>query len=71
MKILLSLAALLVMFGCAAEDAEEARDTVGHQIAADYNAAMDKARNVEDELLQQKKKMDAALAEAEDALKDP
>ena len=71
MKILLSLAALLLMFACTAEDAEEARDTVGQQIADDYNAAMDKARNVEDEVLQQKQKMDDALAEAEDALKDP
>ncbi len=71
MKILLSLAALLVMLGCTSEDAEEGRDTVGKQIADDYNAAMDKASNVEDELLEQKKKMDDALAEAEDALKDP
>jgi len=71
MKILLSLATLLVMLGCTSEDAEESRDTVGKQIADDYNAAMDKASNVEDELLEQKKKMDDALAEAEDALKDP
>ncbi len=71
MKILLSLAALLVMFGCTSEDTEEARETVGKQIADDYNAAMDKARNVEDELLEQKKKMDDALREAEDAPQDP
>jgi len=71
MKILLSLVAFLVLSGCTSEDTEEARDTVGKQIADDYNASMDKARNVEDELLQQKQKMDDALQEAENALNDP
>lgn len=71
MKILLSLVALLVLSGCTSEDTEEARETVGKEIADDYNAAMDKARNVEDELLEQKKKMDDALQEAESARKDP
>ena len=71
MKILLSLLGLLALSGCTSEETEEVRDTVGKQVADDYNAAMDKARNVEDELLEQKKKMDDALQEAENVLKDP
>jgi len=71
MKILLLLLGLLALSACTSEETEEVRDTVGKQVADDYNAAMDKARNVENELLEQKKKMDDALQEAENALQDP
>ena len=71
MKILLSLMALLALFGCTADDSEEVSETVGKQIADDYNAAMDKARNVENKLLEQKKNIDDALQEAENALETP
>ena len=48
----------LLAYGCGAEDAE---DTVGQQIADDYNAAMDKARAVEDQLQEAQKEIEAAL----------
>lgn len=71
MKTLLSLIALLALFGCTSDDPEEVSDTVGKQIADDYNAAMDKARNVENELLEQKRNIDDALQDAENALETP
>lgn len=71
MKILFPLLALLALLGCTSEDSEAVDDTVGKQIADDYNAAMDKARNVENELLEQKKNIDDALQEAENAREMP
>lgn len=71
MKTLFPLLALLALLGCTSEDSEAVNDTVGKQIADDYNAAMDKARNVENELLEQKKNIDDALQEAENAREMP
>jgi len=71
MKTLLSLIALLALLGCTSDEKEEVSSTVGKQIADDYNASMDKARNVENELLEQKRNIDDALQEAENALQTP
>ncbi|MGI9205979.1 MAG: hypothetical protein ACR2Q3_18325 [Woeseiaceae bacterium] len=71
MKILLTFLAILALFGCTSENTEEVSETVGKQIADDYNAAMDKARNVENELLEQKRNIDDALQDAENASPNP
>jgi hypothetical protein len=44
----------------------EAEPTAGKEIADDYNRAMEKARAVEDQAMQQKQKIDEALKAAED-----
>jgi hypothetical protein len=49
------------------DDAREREETVGTEIARDYNKAMDKARNVETLSFEQKERTDAALDEAEAA----
>ena len=69
--IVLALALALVACGSdeSADDAtevvEERAPTVGKVIADDYNRAMDRARAVEDKVMEQKRKIDAALNEAE------
>ncbi len=46
-------------------------ETIGKEIADDYNAAMDKARDVENQVMEQKQKIDEALREAEKTTQDP
>lgn len=68
MRILLLsvLAMLLVACGVGGdENAKEQEDTVGAEIANDYNKALDKARNVENLSFEAKDRMDAALEQAE------
>jgi hypothetical protein len=43
----------------------ERDETVGAEIARDYNNAMEKARNVEDLSFENKDRLDAALEDAE------
>ena len=66
MKILTMLAITLTLVACGSDEAKEAEPTVGKEIADDYNRAMDQARAVEDQVMQQKQKIDEALKEAED-----
>ncbi len=69
MKILTMLAIALTLVACGsdeAKEAEEAEPTVGKEIADDYNRAMDQARAVEDQAMEQKRKIDEALKAAED-----
>jgi hypothetical protein len=74
MKILTVLAFALTLVACGSDDApdiqsevvEERAPTVGKEIADDFNSSMDRARQVEDQVMEQKRKIDAALAEAED-----
>lgn len=66
MKILLVLAMSLLAYGCSSDDSDTREETIGKEIADDYNAAMDKAQNVEDLMQEQKDKMDEALKEAQD-----
>jgi len=66
MKILLVLAMSLLAYGCSSDDSDTREETIGKEIADEYNAAMDKAQNVEDLMQEQKDKMDEALKEAQD-----
>ena len=63
MRILINLAIGLVIVGCGSSSDEE---TVGKEIADDYNEAMDKARQVEDELQEHVDEIDKAVEEAMD-----
>jgi len=72
MKILAVLAFALTLLACGvdepapAEPLPEATPTVGKVIADDYQHAMEKAREVENQVMEQKQKIDAALKAAED-----
>ena len=63
MRTLIILAVGLVIAGCGSSSDEE---TVGKEIAGDYNEAMDKARQVEDDLQEHKDEIDKAVEEAMD-----
>lgn len=73
MKILIMIVLALTLVACgsdeSADDAtevvEERAPTVGKVIADDYNRAMDRAREVEEKAMEQKRKIDAALKDAE------
>ncbi len=67
MKTLVILAIGLVFAGCGGSSDE---DTVGKEIADDYNEAMDKAREVEDKLQKNKEEIDKAVEEAMDEVED-
>ena len=69
MRILLLLALSLAFVGCSSGESDEPEETVGAEIAAGYNAQMDKARQVEDLSFEHKDRMDAALDEAEGSAK--
>jgi hypothetical protein len=65
MKSLLLLVLSLAFVGCSSGESDEREETVGAEIAAGYNAQMDKARQVEDLGFEHKDRMDAALDEAD------
>ncbi len=68
MKILTMFAIALTLLACGSDKAtetEEREPTVGKEIADDYSRQMDKARAVEDQVMQQKRQIDEALKEAE------
>jgi hypothetical protein len=73
MKILTMLAFALTLVACGSDDAadlqsevvEERAPTVGKEIADEFNSSMDRARQVEEQAMEQKRKIDAALAAAE------
>ena len=65
MKILLVLTMSLLMFACSSGDPEPREETIGKEIADGFNESMDKARAVEDQMMEQKEKMDEALRQAE------
>ncbi len=68
MKFMTMLAIALMLVACGSDksdEAVEAEPTVGKVIADDYNRAMDKARAVEEQAMQQKQKIDEALEQAE------
>ena len=67
MRILVILAFGLLAAGCGGSSDEE---TVGKEIADDYNEAMDKAREVEDKMQEHKEEIDKALEEAEEAIQE-
>ncbi len=68
MKFITTLAIALMLVACGSDisdQAVEAEPTVGKEIADDYNRAMDKARAVEEQAMEQKRKIDEALNQAE------
>lgn len=66
MKIMLLITASLILWGCGTDSEDEARPaTVGQEIADDYNSAIDKAQNVENQVMDQKRKLDEALDDIE------
>lgn len=71
MKTSMLLGLVLALAACdpgtatPADDREQHEETVGTEVARDYNNAMDKARNVEALNFENKDRMDAALEEAE------
>ncbi len=67
MKTLVILAIGLVFAGCGGSSDE---DTVGKEIADDYNEAMDKAREVEGKLQENKEEIDKAIEEAMDEVEE-
>lgn len=71
MKTWFVLLVSVLLFACSQSDSGESDETIGKEIADDYNAAMDKAANVEAQLKEQQEKMDEALREAEKATQDP
>ncbi len=75
MKTLLVLAISLFVVACSSDERDTAvvrdnsavrEETIGTEIATSLNRPMDKARNVENQVMDQKAKLDAALLEAED-----
>lgn len=72
MKNMIMCVLLPMLFACSADDSEERRDdTVGKEIADDYNQQMDKARDVENQLMEQKRQIDEAIDESEQGNKEP
>lgn len=70
-SLLLAVASLLVACGAGRnENAKEPEETIGAEIANDYNKAMDKARDIENLSLEAKDRMDAAVEEAQGTRKD-
>ncbi len=68
MKFMTTLAIALMLVACGSDKSDEAvaaEPTIGKEIADDYNRAMDKARAVEEQAMQQKQKIDEALKQAE------
>ena len=62
MKTMGLILLLLTLCGCSSERVEDAREeTVGAEIADDYNRQMQRAREVETQLELQKRELDAAI----------
>lgn len=65
-SLLSALVTLLVACGVGGdENASEQEETVGAEIANEYNKALDNAHNVENLSFEARDRMDAALEEAE------
>ncbi len=74
MKILLAVILSMLVFACSSdepEELEERAETIGKEIADDYNQALDRAKEVELKLQEQKEAIDKALEEAEKTAKEP
>ncbi|MDJ0940389.1 MAG: hypothetical protein QNJ00_11560 [Woeseiaceae bacterium] len=63
---MLVAACALALAACSSDS----EDTVGKEIADDYNEAMDKAADIENQLEDKKADIDAALEEAESGDED-
>lgn len=67
MRTLIILAAGLFVVGCSGSSDDE---TVGKEIADDYNKAMEKAREVEEKIQQHTDDIDEAVEKAMDEVED-
>jgi len=57
---------LFVLYGCGSDKSDEPREeTVGKEIADGYNQQMQKARDVEKQLEEQRRKLDEAIEESD------
>jgi len=65
MKILIILTMSLLVFACSSGESDSREETIGKEIADGFNESMDKARAIEDQMMEQKEKMDEALRQAE------
>lgn len=66
MKTIGLIFSLLILCGCSSESVEDAREeTVGAEIADDYNRQMQRAREVETQLELQKRELDAAIEKSD------
>jgi hypothetical protein len=61
MKPSIALSALLLLAACGSD--ETGNETVGKEIADDYQQAMDEAAAVEEQLRQQQQRVDQAIEE--------
>lgn len=66
MRVLTIMAMIAMLAACSSDQSAEEKPTVGKEIADDYNHQLDEARAVEDQVMEQKRQIDAALKEAED-----
>jgi hypothetical protein len=72
MRILLLAITASTFIGCSTDSRDEARtETVGAEIANDYNTQMQKAQNVELQLQDQKAAIDAAIEESDRGTRQP
>ncbi len=67
MRAITYLFAAMILCACSTDRDDEASSgtTVGAEIAEDYNNALDKAEAVEDQVMEQKRKLDEALDDTE------
>ena len=70
--LLLAFSLAFVACGSSSDDSSDksTNDTVGAEIAEDFNKTMDKAEDVEQKLLDSKSNIDAALKNAEGAVEE-
>lgn len=61
MRLWIALMALLVVAACGSDDAGD--ESIGKEIADDYQQAMDEAAAVEEQLQEQKERMDQTIEE--------
>jgi len=74
MRTLLAVILSMFVLACSSdkpEEVEERTETIGKEIADNYNQALDRAKDVEAKLQEQKEAIDKALQEAEKAARDP
>lgn len=66
MRLVTMLAMIAMLVACSSDRQAEDEPTVGKEIADDYNRQLDKARAVEEQMMEQKRQIDEALKQAED-----
>ena len=63
MKFAINLVALLLVVGCGSSS--DSDETIGKEIAEDYNRALDDAAAVEEQLQQQQRQIEEAIEDPE------